>query len=276
MAFLAAGVSGAVFARPPATSSPATSSPVAPARAQAAAWVAVQVSGDTIVACDPAMCAALVARGVPAGNMLILRSDASDPLGSDIVLATAAVRSQFGARLASVYAPQVIASFGSGTQRIDVRAVAPDGAAAFRTELAADVAARRAAGRQLLGNSRISASAAARAALASGQPDARLLITLAAMAAAGPVLVESFGDSGPHAGPGTPLRSAELAATGPPAAAAARLRDMLAFVRAQRPPYLAGWAGIGRGADGSPVLSVGFAVPSPVGLLQARPAPLAD
>ena len=273
VAFLAAGVSGAVFARPPATSSPATSSPVAPARAQAAAWVAVQVSGDTIVACDPAMCAALVARGVPAGNMLILRSDASDPLGSDIVLATAAVRSQFGARLASVYAPQVIASFGSGTQRIDVRAVAPDGAAAFRAELAADVAARRAAGRQLLGNSRISASAAARAALTSGQPDARLLITLAAMAAAGPVLVESFGDSGPHAGPGTPLRSAELAATGPPAAAAARLRDMLAFVRAQRPPYLAGWAGIGRGADGSPVLSVGFAVPSPVGLLQARPAP---
>ena len=268
VAFLAAGASGAVFARPPATSSP-----VASARAQAAAWVAVQVGGDTIVACDPAMCAALLARGVPAGNMLILRSDASDPLGSDIVLATAAVRSQFGARLASVYAPQVIASFGSATQRIDVRAVAPDGAAAFRTELAADVAARRAAGRQLLGNSRISASAAARAALASGQPDARLLIMLAAMAAAGPVLIESFGDSGPHAGLGTPLRSAELAAAGPPAAAAARLRDMLAFVRAQRPPYLARWAGIGRGADGSPVLNVGFAVPSPVGLLQVRPAP---
>lgn len=96
------------------------------------------------------------------------------------------------------------------------------------------------------------------------------------MAAAGPVRIESFGDSGPHAAPGTPLRSAELAAAGPPAATAARLRDMLAFVRAQRPPYLAGWAGIGRGADGSPVLSVEFAVPSPVGLLQVQSAPLAD
>jgi len=81
---LAAGAGGAVFARPAATSSPAASSPVASARAQAAAWVAVQASGDTIVACDPAMCAALLARGVPAGNMLILRSESSDPLGSDI------------------------------------------------------------------------------------------------------------------------------------------------------------------------------------------------
>ena len=247
-----------------------------PAREQAAAWVASQVGGDVIVACDPAMCSALLARGVPAGNMLILRSAASDPLGSDLVLATAAVRSQFGGRLASVYAPQVIASFGSGALRIDVRAVAPDGAAAFRTELAADMAARRAAGRQLLGNSRISTSAAARAALLGGQPDARLLAALAAMAAAGPVRIESFGDSGPGAAPGTPLRGAELTAPGAPAAAAARLADMLAFVRAQRSPYLAERAAIGRGAHGSPVLSVEFAAPSPVGLLQTQATPLAN
>ncbi len=272
-AFLAAGAGGALFSRSPA---PATSSPAVPAREQAAAWVASQVSGDVIVACDPAMCSALLARGVSAGNMLILRSAASDPLGSDLVLATAAVRSQFGGRLASVYAPQVIASFGSGALRIDVRAVAPDGAAAFRTELAADMAARRAAGRQLLGNSQISASAAARAALLGGQPDARLLAALAAMAAAGPVRIESFGDSGPGAAPGTPLRAAELTAPGAPAAAATRLADMLAFVRAQRSPYLAERAAIGRGAHGSPVLSVEFAAPSPVGLLQTQATPLAN
>ena len=170
-------------------------------RQQAAAWVASQVSGDAIVACDPAMCAVLLARGVSAGNLLVLRSAASDPLGSDVVLATPAVRSQFGARLASVYAPQVIASFGSGALRIDVRAVAPDGAAAFQSALAADLAARRAAGSQLLRNSRISASPGARAALLAGQLDSRLLITLAAMAAAGPLRIESFGGSGPGAGP---------------------------------------------------------------------------
>ncbi len=58
-------------------------------------------------------------------------TSASDPLGSDLVVATPALRSQFGARLASVYAPVVIASFGSGAARIDIRAVAADGTAAY-------------------------------------------------------------------------------------------------------------------------------------------------
>jgi Sortase domain len=73
VAFLAAGASAAVFARPPATSSP-----VAPARAQAAAWIAAQVSGDTIVACDPAMCAALAA-GPPDGRPLALPVELTVP-----------------------------------------------------------------------------------------------------------------------------------------------------------------------------------------------------
>ena len=253
------------------------SGPVVMARDQAAAWIASQVGGDVIVACDPAMCSVLLAHGVLAGNQWVLWSATADPLGSDVVVATAAVRSQFGTRLASVYAPEVIASFGSGDARIDVRAVAPDGAAAFGRELAADLAARRAAGRQLLLNSQIRASPAARAALLSGQVDDRLMITLAAMAAAGPLQIEAFGARGPGAGSGVPLRSAELAPPGPPAAATARLQSMLAFVRAQRPPYLAERAALVRGAHGSPALSVLFAAPSPLGLLlQAQATPLAD
>src|SRR5450755_1764721 len=236
----------------------------------------LQVSGDAILACDPAMCSALLAQGVTAANMLVLRSAAADPLGSDVVIATAAVRSQFGARLAGVYAPEVIASFGSGDLRIDIRAVAPDGAAAFQQSLAADLGARRAAGLQLLHNSRIGTLPGARAALLAGQVDSRLLITLAALAAAGPLRIETFGGAAPGAGPGVPLRTAELAANGPPAASAASLRNMLAFVRAQRPPYLAVRAGIVRDADGSPVLSVEYAAPSPVGLLQAQGDPAAD
>ena len=78
-----------------------------------------------------------------------------DPLGSDILVATAAVRSQFGSRLASVYAPVVVAAFGTGAARIDVRVEAPDGAAAYRAGLAADVAARKAAGAQILRNAAI-------------------------------------------------------------------------------------------------------------------------
>jgi len=233
--------------------------------------VARQVSRDAIVACDPAMCSALLARGIPSGNLLKLGVSSPDPLGSDVVVATAAVRSQFGGRLASVYAPGILASFGSGSLRIDVRAIAPDGATAYETALAADLAARRAVGRQLLGNPRLKVSAPARAALWAGQVDPRLLTTLATLAATspaatGPVQVSAFGDSGPGASQGMPLRSAQI--TEPSRADLGRLRGMVAFVRAQRPPYLPAWALITTGAGGSPVLSIGFSAPSPTGLLQ--------
>ena len=244
-------------------------------RHQAAAWVARQVSRDAIVACDPSMCSALLAQGIPSGNLLKLGVSTPDPLGSDVVVATAAVRSQFGGRLASVYAPGILASFGSGSLRIDVRAIAPDGAAAYETALASDLAARRVVGRELLGNPRLKVSAAARAALWAGQVDPRLLTTLATLAATspastGPVQVSAFADAGPRASQGMPLRSAQI--TVPSRADLGRLRGMVVFVRAQRPPYLPARALITTGAGGSPVLSIGFSAPSPAGLLQPEPA----
>jgi len=242
--------------------------PVAPApltqagavRDQAAAWVASEVSAGAIVSCDPVMCSVLVRHGFPAANLLVLGPGAADPLGSGIVLATAAVRSMFGSRLASVYAPQTLASFGTGPDRVDVRVVAPGGAAAYRTALAADVRARRAAGLQLLADPRVTGPAAVRSDLAAGRVDARLLITLAAMADAEPVRILAFAGGGPGASPGTPLRTAELAVQ------AASAQAMLAFVRAQRPPYLAAWSGLSRG-----MLSIDFTAPSPLGLLQTPP-----
>jgi hypothetical protein len=240
-------------------------------RSRAAAWVAREVSQDAIVACDPDMCSALLAQRIAPGNLLELRGGAPDPLGSDVLVATAAVRSQFGARLASVYAPVVLASFGSGRLRIDVRAVAPDGAAAYRARLAADLTARREAGRQLLGNPHIRVSAAARRELQAGQVDSRLLTTLAALAAQEPVQVGAFGDSGPGADAGVPLRSAVITVAGP--ADPAALGGMLTFVRAQRPPYLPARSLIEPGAAGASVLSIQFAAPGPVGLLQPEPTP---
>jgi hypothetical protein len=240
-------------------------------RSRAAAWVARQVSPDAIVACDPDMCSALLAQQIAPGNLLELRSGAADPLGSDVLVATAAVRSQFGARLASVYAPAVLASFGSGRLRIDVRAVAPDGAAAYRAELATDLTARRRAGGQLLGNPHVQVSAAARRELQAGQVDSRLLATLAALAGQEPVQVAAFGDSGPGASAGVPLRSAVITVAGrddPDAVA-----EMLTFVRAQRPPYLAARSLIEPGPAGGPALSIQFAAPSPLGLLQPQTTP---
>ena len=274
-------------AQSPVTVPPAAVSAAA-IRSLAARWITEQVSPGAIVACDPAMAATLEATGLPAGDTLVLRQGSLDPLGSDVVVATTAVRDQFGSRLSEVYAPDVMASFGAGNARIEIRAVAPDGSAAYRSVLSADLSARKAAGAQLLLNSRINVAAIARRQLAGGEPDSRILITLAALAAVHPLYIAAFGDSGQGASPSMPLRSVTLAAGSPaaggpassdpaaagPAAAgggglggAGNLPRMLAFLRAQRPPYLPGRVQIARPAGEQPTLRIEFAAPSPLGLL---------
>jgi hypothetical protein len=238
-------------------------------RRRAAAWVASQVSTDAVVACDPAMCAALQAGGVPAGRLLRLTPAAADPLGAELVVATPVIRGQFGARLAGVYAPETLAAFGSGSARIDVRMVAPDGAAAYRTQLAADLQARRAAGATLLRNHGIHAAGAAREALADGKVDPRLLVTLAALSHLHPVEIVKLGGSAPGASAGMPLRSADIAGavpqgTGRPAS----LASLRAFFRAQRTPYLPPFMETVRITPRRTVLRVEYRAPSPLGLLK--------
>jgi hypothetical protein len=140
----------ALAARPgPIAEAPARTVPSVTAasatRDEAAAWLAGQVSGGAVVACDPAMCAALAQRGIPAGNLLVLGPGSGDPLGSAVVVETAAVRTIFCGRLASVYAPAVLARFGTGAARIEVRIVALDGTASYRRALATDIRARQSA-----------------------------------------------------------------------------------------------------------------------------------
>jgi hypothetical protein len=260
-------------AAPPDPGSTAALGVSAAVRSTAASWIAGQVASSAVIACDPAMCAALQADGIAATRLVVLGTATADPLGSDLVVATAAVRNEFGARLESVYAPALVASFGSGAEKIDIRAVAPDGAAAYESSLAADRRSRVSAGSQLLHNPRISVSASARAALSAGDVDPRLLLMLAALAAGQPVAVTAFGDAAPGAGTAVPLRSARLApgtagtkassATAPAAGAKSQLRSMLAYIEAQQGPYLPLRAGL----DGTSALTVEYAAPSPLGLL---------
>ena len=233
----------------------------------AAVWVAQQVARSAIVACDAPMCAALEARGVPAANLLILRTGATSPLGAQVVVVTPAVRSQFGSRLDSVYAPSVIASFGSGPDRVSVQVIAKDGPAAYLTALRQDVAARKAAGAQLLANKRIRTSAEALAQLAAGAVDSRLLIMLPALAAVHPIQILAFGHPAPGASPGVPLCSADLSGSGRAAAMtdASYLNWLTGFVRAQLGPFEGGMAVLQEA--GQPVVRVVFAQPSPLGLL---------
>lgn len=238
------------------------SGPAAAPVTQAAAWVAAQVSRADVVSCDLAMCQALRARGFPASDLLVLGPGNADPLVSQVIVATGAVRREFGARLSSVYAPAVLASFGSGSTRIDVRVIAPDGAAAYLSALRADQRQRQTTGAVLAGSGRIIAAAAARRQMATGQVAAQLLVVISTLATLQPVDILAFGDSGPHATAGIPLRSVYLADNG---GAAAR-REILALLRAQSGPFRPARAEITRFA-GRPVLFVEFAAPTPLGLL---------
>jgi hypothetical protein len=235
------------------------------ARYQAAGWVTGQVSRAASVACDPVMCAALHSRGFPAANLVPILPARPDPLGAEIVVATAAVRNQFGARLAKVYAPQVIASFGAGQARIEIRTIPPEGAAAFRRRLSSDEQATRQQGAQILRNRQIIVSPQARAALAGGHVDKRLLATLAALAARHALQVVAFGDANPGAGLGIPFRSAYLAGAdrGAGLSPAGYRRWLLGYLRAQRSEYLATSVTVTRAAGGGTLVRIEFAAPSP-------------
>jgi hypothetical protein len=238
-------------------------------RGQAVSWVAAQVGRDVSVACDAIVCSSLAAHGFPAGNLTVLQATAPDPFGSVLVIATADVRSQFGSKLSSVYAPEIIASFGTGASRIDIRVIAPDGPAAFGAAMSADFAARKSSGAQLLRNSRITVSAGARAQLASGLVDARLLTTIAFLAGQHPIDIVSFGAVAAGAGPGVPTRTAYLAESDSAAhlSGSAYVSELEAVLRAQSPPYVPLSFGSGQ-LGGQSVLQIEFAAPSPLGLLQ--------
>lgn len=248
---------------PPGKAPPGTTALQAPAvnRMQAAAWIARQVLPGTVIGCDPDMCAVLKAAGVPAGSLFVVQPATPDPLDSAVVVATPAVRNQFGGRLATVYAPQLIASFGSGAERIDIRHVVPGGAAAFEASVASARRARIAAARQLLDNGHVQASAAARAALLAGNVDPRLLVTISALAHQMPLHLVSFGDSSPGVRSSVPLRGAEIGT-----AASSGLASMLAFLAAQRAPYRPSIYRQATSASGQPVVTMQFDAPAPMGL----------
>jgi len=223
------------------------------------------------VACDPGMCHMLEAQGLPAGNLLMLRSRTTGLRFCNVIVATQTVRNLLGSRILGQSAPAVIAGFGSGTARIDVRAVAPGGAAAYQAALAADWAARRKAASELMKSPRIRAGDAAMQELRTGMVDSRVLITLAALAASHPVNVMAFGDAAPGAAASVPLREMEITGARGPAQSTAELRRMRSFVLAQRAVFLPAHVTLVRLADGAAALRIEFGAPSPLGLLVGRP-----
>jgi len=243
----------------PAQNTPAALQVAAANRSQAAAWIAQQILPSVLIGCDPLMCQALQAANVSASRLSVVQPSAPDPLGVEVIVATPALQSQFGPRLATVYAPLVLASFGSGAQRIDVRYLAPGGTAAFEASLASAKGARIEAGQQLLSNKHVQASAQARGALLAGNVDPRLLITLGLLAHEMPVRLVLFDDPSPGSSSAVPLRGAEIGAS-----TSAGLSAMLAFL-AQQTTYQPSQYREARIASGQ-VVTMQYDAPGPMGL----------
>jgi hypothetical protein len=209
-------------------------------RNEAAVWVSRWVAPSTIVGCDPLMCSVLLKHDVHVGQLNPLSSTATDPLDSSIVVATQVLRSQMGGRLVTVYAPDVLASFGTGSARIDIRVVASDGSAAYERQLQADWQARKANGSQLLLNSEISVTDSAKRQIEAGDVDSRLLIILPVLVHfCGPVRILRFGGAGPGRSPGMPLLAAFIASAARPGVSVtaqstgSAAAKMVAFLKAQ-------------------------------------------
>jgi hypothetical protein len=214
------------------------------------------------------MCAALEAAHIQANRLLMLGPAQPDPLGSEILMDTATLRSQFGSRLDSVYAPVTLAGFGTGAARVEVRVAAPFGAHAYLTQLAGDMAARKLAGSEMLRNSSIHVFPAARRQLSAGEVDTRLLVTLVTLAHSHPVDIISFGAQTAGASPGVPLRSAEIAgARGPGSTPAVSIQTLRTFLSAQQPPYRPSAIVTVKTASRRTVLEVEYPAPSLLGLL---------
>ena len=235
------------------------------ARKQAVTWIVRQVSRAAVVSCDPQVCTDLVSAGFPAGNVRPLGPSSNDPLGSALVVATGPIRAQYGSRLASVYAPATIASFGSGAARIDILLVYPGGAASYDADQRTALRARKVAGALLLANSQIKASATARAQLLSGDVDPRLPQLLAIMAESHPVHIVDFINQSPGGGPASLLRSVDLATVASTAhLTRAAYLGWIAFIDAQRAEYRPSVQQVTL-HTGQTVLRIGYGAPSPLG-----------
>jgi hypothetical protein len=265
------------FGRSPAASpsSAAAVRQAAAARAAAATWVAQQVSRDVKVSCDPAMCAALRARGFPPGELLALGSASEVPVSSAVVVETPAVLGLFGSSLATAWAPAVLASFGSGPFLVTVRAIDRNGSGAYQTKLSADLADRKIAGAALLNDSQISVPPLASGQLTAGAVDSRLLEALVFVAGRQPISVVQFGNPGPGAGSDVPLRYVDLAELDPAhhLSSAAYVRSLRAYLSAAdvrfRPAIMATVVL----ADGQHVLRVEVTAPSPLGVFGSQSSP---
>ncbi len=257
-------------------------------RNDAAGWVATWVADGANVGCDAAMCPVLRKHGLPWSRLVRLTTSAVDPMNCDVIVATTVIRERYGVRLAGVYAPLKLASFGSGGLRVVIRSVDNiGGTARYLRAVRAGVRARMVLGRALLGNKNISVRPGAAAVLKAGEADPSLLLSLPVLARSGPITILRFGPRAPGASAGMPVLSADLTAGPAPGGmnpvstgyvrirAAVALEPVLSFLRIQRTPLRSASFRVLTAPSGVPFIRIDYAAPAPLnvfsGTLDAYP-----
>jgi hypothetical protein len=160
----------------------------------------------------------------------------------------------------------MIASFGTGNAKIDIRWVYPGGATVYRAALPAALRVRKTADAQLLTNSNIYLSSTAKEQLLSGQIDPWLPLLLVLMAHGHPLSIVDFASQSPGGGPASLLRWADLATTVRTVhlTRAAYLGWMRSFIDTQRAEYQPIWVKQVTLRTGQAVLRIGYGAPSPL------------
>ncbi len=248
-------------------------------RTIAAGWAEQQLNPGTTIACDPAMCAALNAAGFPESDLHALSQTSPYPLNSDVVAETAQVRGLFGSSLASNYAPEVIATFGAGAGRIEIRVIAQHGATTYRNAVSQGLASGKLIGFQLLSSNsnQFTMSATARKQLAAGQVDLRLQILILDLASKQPLGIVDFSNDDRGATPGIPLRFVDLAEAAPSAAAhmstAQYVLALRSVLETQTGVFVPLHAGNVRLPGGQDVFRIEFGAPSPTAVPNQKASP---
>lgn len=168
-------------------------------------WVTENASRDARLIVDDAMWVDLVKAGWDRENVVWYYKVDTDPAvqaqspngwrDADYVITTDSMRTfpdGFPQVQEAITNSVVVATFGTGTQQVDVRRVVPDGADAASQSIATALEARTALGTQLAVNPAVGLSDADAGLLTAGAVDDRIVEVLGALAADGDVAVAGF------------------------------------------------------------------------------------
>ncbi|GAB3574734.1 hypothetical protein GCM10027406_05180 [Leifsonia lichenia] len=172
---------------------------------QAQQWVDLNVPKDSRLIVDDSMWVDLVRHGFARDNVTWYYKVDTDPAvqalspngwrDSDYVVTTDSMRTFSGTfpQVDAAIANSVtVATFGTGTQKVDIRRIDPDGIAAAKTTDSGNAKAAKATGVEVAENPRLTAAVAERTLLRDGRVDPRVNVMLGQLLAGQRVSVAAF------------------------------------------------------------------------------------